>query len=391
MADALAASIDWLDRLVAHDTTSRESNLELVAEVRAFLEGLGLPVRLTHNDERTKANLWATIGPADRGGVVLSGHTDVVPVDGQDWSRDPFRLHRDGGRLYGRGTADMKGFCAIVLALVPEMARRGPKIPIHLAFSYDEEVGCVGVRGLIRDVVENLPLPRAVVVGEPTSMRIVGGNKGGRSFRTEVRGVPGHSSEPRRGANSIVAAARIVSFIDGLQRELAEAADPACPFDPPYTTFDLGLIRGGTAFNIIPEYTTVDWGYRGLPDEEPEALERRVRDFIAREVDPGLKAVAPHAGATTTLRNATPPLVPDTDSPAERLIRHLTGLNESGTVAFGTEAGLFQAAGIPGVIFGPGSIEQAHQPDEFIEVAQMAECVAFLGRLIDWAVEGAGA
>lgn len=388
MADRLAESIEWLDRLVAFDTTSRESNLDLIDSVRAYLDGLGIASRLTHDADGRKANLWATVGPDDRGGVVLSGHTDVVPVDGQDWSSDPFRLRRANGKLYGRGTADMKGFCAVVLACVPDMLERDPGIPLHLAFSYDEEVGCVGVRGLIRDVVENLPLPRAVIVGEPTSMGIIGGNKGGRSFRTVVRGVPGHSSEPHRGANAIFAAARIVNFLEELQQELADNADPDCPFDPPYTTFDLGIIEGGTAFNIIPEFATLHWGFRGLPDEDPERLEARVRGFIGERIEPELKAVAAHAGVTTEMRNSTPPLIPDTTSPAETLIRHLTGLNESGTVAFGTEAGLFQEAGIPGVIFGPGSIQQAHQPDEFIEVSQMAECVQFLGTLIEWCASG---
>jgi acetylornithine deacetylase len=387
--DALSSSIEWLDRLVAFDTTSRLSNLALIEDVQNYLRGLGIPTRLTRNDEGSKANLWATIGPEDRGGVVLSGHTDVVPVDGQEWSRDPFKMHRENGKLYARGTCDMKGFCAIALALAPEMQRRRLKTPIHFSFSYDEEVGCIGVRRLIKDVVDNLPLPRAVVVGEPTMMKIIGGNKGGRAFRTTVRGVPGHSSEPHRGANSIMATARIITFIEDLQQELADNADPDSPFDPPYTTFDLGVIEGGTAHNIIPEYTHLNWGYRGLPDEVPDVLENRVRTFIADTIEPKLKAVAPHAGVTTVLRNTTPPLMPDVESAAEQLIRHLTGLNESSTVSFGTEAGLFQQAGIPGVIFGPGSIQQAHQPDEFIEVSQMVECVAFIEKLMDWAETGA--
>jgi acetylornithine deacetylase len=387
--DALSSSIEWLDRLVAFDTTSRLSNLALIDDVQSYLRELGIPTRLTRNDEGSKANLWATIGPEDRGGVVLSGHTDVVPVDGQEWSRDPFKMHRENGKLYARGSCDMKGFCAIALALAPEMQRRRLKTPIHFSFSYDEEVGCIGVRRLIKDVVDNLPLPRAVVVGEPTMMKIIGGNKGGRAFRTTVRGVPGHSSEPHRGANSIMATARIITFIEDLQQELADNADLDSPFDPPYTTFDLGMIEGGTAHNIIPEYTHLNWGYRGLPDEVPDVLENRVRAFIAETVEPKLKAVAPHAGVTTVLRNTTPPLIPDIESAAEQLIRHLTGLNESSTVSFGTEAGLFQQAGIPGVIFGPGSIQQAHQPDEFIEVSQMAECVAFIEKLMDWAETGA--
>jgi acetylornithine deacetylase len=387
--DALSSSIEWLDRLVAFDTTSRLSNLALIDDVQNYLRELGIPTRLTRNDEGSKANLWATIGPEDRGGVVLSGHTDVVPVDGQEWSRDPFKMHLENAKLYARGTCDMKGFCAVALALAPEMQRRRLKTPIHFSFSYDEEVGCIGVRRLIKDVVDNLPLPRAVVVGEPTMMKIIGGNKGGRAFRTTVRGVPGHSSEPHRGANSIMAAARIITFIEDLQQELADNADPDSPFDPPYTTFDLGVIEGGTAHNIIPEYTHLNWGSRGRPDEVADVLENRVRAFIAETVEPKLKAVAAHAGVTTVLRNTTPPLMPDVESAAEQLIRHLTGLNESSTVSFGTEAGLFQQAGIPGVIFGPGSIQQAHQPDEFIEVSQMAECVAFIEKLMDWAETGA--
>ena len=253
------------------------------------------------------------------------------------------------------------------------------------AFSYDEEIACAGVRGLIIDVVENLPLPKAVIVGEPTLMKIVGGNKGGRAFRTTVKGVPGHSSDPGRGANSIMAAARIINYIEGLQFELESQAEPDCVFDPPYTTFDLGVIEGGTANNIIPEYTHFNWGYGSLPSEDPNVLEEKIRLFIPKNIEPRLQAISIQAGVTTELRNDTPPLIPDHQSAAEHLIRHLTGLNDSGTVAFGTEAGLFQKAGIPGVIFGPGSIQQAHQPDEFIEVNQISECINFLNKLIDWA------
>ena len=216
-------------------------------------------------------------------------------------------------------------------------------------------------------------------------MKIIGGNKGSRSFRTTVRGVPGHSSEPHRGANAIMAAARIITFIETLQQELADNAPAGSPFDPPHTTVDLGVIKGGSARNIIPEFTTIDWGYRFMPDEDPDELEGRVRRHIDAEIVPKLRSVAAHAGVETEMRNSVPPLVPDTGSAAEQLIRHLTGLNESGAVAFGTEAGLFQQAGIPGVIFGPGSIQQAHQPDEFIEISQMAACAAFLDKLADWA------
>ncbi len=384
-SEALQKTIAILDELISFDTTSRESNLELIAHIQSYLDNLGIASRLTHDSTGRKANLWATIGPEVKGGVVLSGHIDVVPVDGQDWTADPFKMRQTDGRLIGRGVVDMKGFVAVALAIAPEMKRRNLNIPIHFAFSYDEEVGCIGVRGLIDDVVKNLPLPRAVIVGEPTLMKIIGGHKGSRSMRSVVRGVPAHSSDPRLGANSIMAAARLVTFLEQMQQELADNADPKSPFDPPYTTIDLGIINGGTANNIIPEFTTVQWGFRELPTDDADALELRVRDFIANEIDPGLKKVSDKAGVSTEKYNTVPGLKPDVDSPAEQLIRHLSGLNESGTVSFGTEAGLFQQAGMPAVVYGPGSIEQAHQPDEFIEVSQLGECVDFVYKMLDWA------
>ena len=384
-SEALQKTIAVLDELISFDTTSRESNLALIAHIQSYLDNLGIESRLTHDSTGSKANLWATIGPDVKGGVVLSGHIDVVPVDGQDWSADPFKMRQSDGKLIGRGVVDMKGFVAVALAIAPEMKRRNLNIPIHFAFSYDEEVGCIGVRGLIDDVVENLPLPRAVIVGEPTLMKIIGGHKGSRSMRSVVRGIPAHSSDPRLGANSIMAAARLVTFLEDLQKDLADNADPNSPFDPPYTTIDLGIINGGTANNIIPEFTTVQWGFRELPTDDADALEQRVRDHIANEIDPGLKKVSDKAGVTTEKYNTVPGLRPDADSPAEQLIRHLSGLNESGTVSFGTEAGLFQQAGMPAVVYGPGSIEQAHQPDEFIEISQLGECVDFVYKMLDWA------
>lgn len=391
--DALKSSLSILGEIVAFDSTSRESNLDLIAHIQSYLDNLGIESRLTHDETGTKANLWATIGPDTAGGIVLSGHIDVVPVDGQDWSQNPFSMWEADDKLFGRGVVDMKGFVAVALALAPLMLKAKLNIPIHFAFSYDEEVGCIGVRGLIKDVTDNLPLPRAVIVGEPTSMKIIGGHKGSRSLQSVVRGVPAHSSDPRLGSNSIMAAARLVSYLEDLQKELADNADSACPFDPPYTTIDLGLITGGTANNIIPEFTTVDWGMRIVPTDDGEAIENRVREYISKEIDPGLKAVpalddpADQAGVTTTLNNVVPPLVPDTASAAEQLIRHLTGLNNSGVVSFGTEAGLFQEVGIPTVVFGPGSITQAHQPDEFIEISQIQECIDFVYQLVDWAAQ----
>ncbi|MBO6561397.1 MAG: acetylornithine deacetylase [Nisaea sp.] len=387
MSDMLSRSVSMLERLVAFDTTSRLSNLELIDYARDYLEEMGIPTRTTFNEDGTKANLWATIGPEDKGGVVLSGHVDVVPVDGQDWSHDPFKMWEADGKYFGRGTADMKGFCAIALAMAPEMKKRNLKTPIHFAFSYDEEVGCIGVRGLIKDMAENLPLPTAVIVGEPTGMKIIGGNKGSRGLMTTIRGIPGHSSEPHRGVNSIMYGARIINLLETIQKELRENPYEDSPFDPPYTTIDLGIIEGGTAHNIIPEFTKFRWGMRIHPGDDGEAIEQRVRDYIENELNPEMKAFSPDAGITMELVNVVPPLIPDTDSAAEELVRYLTGLNQSGAVSFGTEAGFFQEAGVPGVIFGPGYIQQAHQPDEFIERSQVQECVDFMSKLTDWAAD----
>lgn len=381
----LERSIAMLERLVAHDTTSRNSNLELIEEVRAYLAEHGVAARLTRDEAGGKANLWATIGPDGAGGVVLSGHTDVVPVDGQNWTSDPFTMTRRGGRLYGRGTCDMKGFVATALALVPDMVKAGLTVPIHLALSYDEEVGCLGVRGIIQDVTGNLPRPRAVIVGEPTSMQLIGGNKGTRVYHTDITGVPAHSSQPSQGASAIDAAARLVGFIEDYGRELAASADPASPFDPPCSTFNVGVIHGGTAHNIVAETCHLTWSVRLVPTDDAGAIEARIRRFCDDELDPALKAAAPHAGVVTEMVTDVPGLAPDETSAAEALVRHLTGLNASGVVAYGAEAGLFQRAGIPAVIFGPGSIDQAHKADEFVAVDQIGECADFIGRLIDWA------
>lgn len=380
--------IDRLTDLIAFDSTSAYSNLELIRFIGDYLSSKGIGHRLTFNDDKTKANLWATIGPDDRGGVVLSGHTDVVPVAGQDWQSDPFKLVQRGERLYGRGTCDMKGFIACVLAHTDTFQNRNLKIPVHFAFSYDEEVGCLGVQKLISDVEKNLPQPLAVIVGEPTSMKIVGGTKGGRSYLTRVTGVDGHSSLPDLGANAILAASKIIQRLSYIQERLKTEADPDNGFVPYYSTLDLGTIKGGTASNIIPALCEFHWGFRSLPFQNMDALETEIRDYISTEVEPALKAISDSAGISTTLTSDVPPLAPDEQSPAEQIVRHISRLNESGRVSYATEAGHFQNAGIPGVIFGPGSIEQAHLPDEYIDVAQMHACSDFMVKLADWAESG---
>ncbi|MCJ8307881.1 MAG: acetylornithine deacetylase [Hyphomicrobiales bacterium] len=374
-----------LAELVKFDTTSRNSNLDLIEFVRAQLDAIGIGSRLTFNEEKTKANLWATIGPDIEGGIVLSGHTDVVPVDGQDWASDPFELTEREGRLFARGTCDMKGFVACALTHAQAMANAELKVPIHYAFSYDEEVGCVGVKGLIKDLQENLPKPLAVIVGEPTSMQIVGAHKGGHSFVTTVRGLDGHSSAPDLGANAIFYAARILNFIEKLRERIKAEGDPTNGFDPYYTTVDCGVIKGGTARNIIPALCEFSWGFRNVPGDDTHAFAQEVFDFIEKEIEPELKAISPECGVSHEEQHYLPAMIPDETSPAETLLRHLTGLNQSGRVAYGTEAAHFQNAGVPGVIFGPGSIKQAHLPDEYIDISQMEACHDFLLKLTDWA------
>ena len=383
-----AASEAILAELIRFDTTSHLSNSALIGYVEQHLNTLGIPCRHTWNADRTKANLWATIGPNIAGGIVLSGHTDVVPIAGQQWSSDPFVLDRRDERLYGRGTADMKGFIACALAHAADFSQRDLAVPIHFAFTYDEEIGCLGVHELLKDVITQLPKPNAVIVGEPTSMKIIGGCKGGRSYKTIITGVDGHSSLPELGANAILAATSIINHLNAIQARLKAEADPANGFVPPYTSLDLGKISGGTAANIIPAHCEFSWGFRGLPGEDMQAIEDDVLSFIETTVLPPLKAVSANTKVETIPTSNVAALMPDEQSSAEQLVRHLTQLNESGRVSYGTEAGAFQAAGIPGVIFGPGSIEQAHLPDEFLSLQQLHACSDFMTQLADWAETG---
>ena len=382
------AAVAILERLVAFDTVSATSNLELVGWVADYLDGLGIESVLTRNAEGTKANLYATVGPGGRGGIILSGHTDVVPVAGQAWTSDPFRLDARGERLYGRGTADMKGFIALVLAMVPQALAAPLEIPLHIALSYDEEVGCLGVPALIRSLPEGAARPRLAIIGEPTGMQVANAHKGIHFLRTRLTGHEAHSSMPERGVNAISAAAEIIVEIGRLAAECRAAAGADSRFDPPYTSFNIGRIAGGAAVNIIARDCAFDWEFRPVPGEDAAALRRRIDDFITADLLPRLRAGHPDAAVETETMALVPPLVPDPGSPAETLARDLTGANEATTIAFATEAGLFQAAGIPAVICGPGSIEVAHQPDEFITRDQLAAGGAFLDRLLAWARRG---
>ena len=388
MPTASMTTAALLERLVAFDTTSERSNLALIDFVEAYLAEHGVASRRSSRQDG-KANLFATLGPQRDGGVVLSGHSDVVPVAGQDWSSDPFALARRDGRLYGRGSCDMKGFLAAALALVPEALAAGLERPLHLAISYDEEVGCFGAEALIADIGRSGLRPAAVIVGEPTEMRLISGHKGIAVYRTEVRGLEAHSSEPNRGASAIFAAARLIGFLEELARARREGP-PDEAFDPPYSTVNVGMVEGGTAHNIVPRHCAFTWQVRLLPSEDGAAILDAFERYAAEQVLPGLRATAPEAAIATHCLAAVPGLAAEPDSAAEGLVRLLTGLNSSEQVSFATEAGLFQRAGIPTVVCGPGSIRQAHRPDEFIEIAQLEACEAFLRRLIGWCANARG-
>jgi acetylornithine deacetylase len=383
MARQTETSIDMLRRLVGFDTTSRQSNLELIDFVRDRLDRLGVASELVFDETGTKANLYATIGPGGRGGIMLSGHTDVVPVDGQDWHGDPFAVAAADGKLYGRGTADMKGFIAVVLARLPDLVGRRLATPIHLALSYDEEVGCRGVRRLIAALAERADRPLLCVVGEPTLMRPVVGHKGKRSFHCRVQGLECHSAMNHEGVNAVEAAAELVARLKQMAREKRRSGPFDADFVPPYTTIHTGMIRGGTALNIVPKECSFDFEYRLLPGDDAEAPIDELRAFAETRLLPEMRAVRPEASIEFVELSAFPGLATAPDAEITRLVLSLTGANTTGKVAFGTEGGLFHEAGIPTVVCGPGSIEQAHKPDEFVAIEQIARCEEFIGRLFD--------
>ena len=374
------SALDLVKDLIAFDTTSRDSNLALIDHVQGLLEQAGARCRRTYDAGGTKANLFATLGPDGDGGFVLSGHTDVVPVDGQDWSSDPFKPEVRSGLLYGRGACDMKGFIGTALALLPDIAKARLTRPLHVALSYDEEVGCVGVKGLLDDLKAQNLKPALAIVGEPTLMKIVGAHKGGAKLVTRCCGREAHSSGPEKGANAVMMAGEFVALLDSVWEELRADTDPR--FDPPHSTVQATVIHGGTAVNILAREAEVTWEYRCLPDRDPQKIMDRVKARAAAEVLPKYQRRAAEAALNTTLHAQYPGLAMDEDSPAVRLARELTGANQVEAVAYGTEAGHFQTYGIPAVICGPGSIEQAHRPDEFCALSELEACEAFLRKVI---------
>lgn len=373
-------ALDLTKRLIAFDTTSRLSNLALIDDAQEMLERAGARCRRSYNSDGSKANLFATLGPDGDGGYVLSGHTDVVPVDGQKWSSDPFKAEVRDGLLYGRGACDMKGFVGVALSLLPEIARAALTRPVHYALSFDEEVGCAGVGWLIDDLAAAGIKPALAIVGEPTLMRVVGAHKGGTAIRTRCRGLEGHSSAPHKGASAVMMAGEFIAAIARIGVELQDDRDER--FDPPFTTTQANIVGGGTALNILAREALVTWECRALPGRDSMKVVERAKEIAATEILPKYLKGAPEAGFETTVMTNYPGLSLDLDSAAVTLVRELIGANAVETAAYGTEAGHFARAGIPSVICGPGSIEQAHKADEFCALSELAACEAFLRKVI---------
>ncbi len=373
---------EMLARLVAFPSVSTESNLAIIGFCRDWLGSHGIESRLVPSPEGDKANLYATIGPMVEGGVVLSGHTDVVPVAGQAWATDPWTLTERDGRLYGRGACDMKGFDALVLALVPEMVRAPLKRPIHIALSYDEELACRGAPSMVREMAATLPRPAAVIVGEPTRHAVVTGHKASVQFRTEVTGRAVHSSRIDQGVSAVMQAARLITWHEDRMEENRLRADPADPFEPPYTTLHCGIVQGGAAANVVASSAWFYSDIRAIPGESPFDYLERYRAYARDVLEPRMRAIAPETGIAIELLSGIPGLRPEVEGEAERLARRLTGDNGSHVVSYGTEAGIFQDAGWSAIVCGPGDIAQAHQPDEYIEVAELEAGERLLRRLV---------
>lgn len=372
---------EMLEKLISFNTVSSRSNLDLIAFVESYLTRLGVDCHRVPDASGQKASLHARIGPAVDGGTVLSAHTDVVPVEGQNWSRDPFTAWREGSRLYGRGSADMKGFAATVLAKVPDFLSAELKRPLHIALSYDEEVGCLGASPLMDDLLATGPKPGVVVVGEPTNMKVVTGHKGITVLKTSIEGFPVHSGQLHRGVSAISAAAKLIGWLDEKTLENKAGADPDCPFDPPYTTLHCGTISGGQAHNITAQHCNFHTDIRLLPEDAASFWVDAYRAFANAQVLPAMTRIAAQCRIDIEVLADVPGLRQEESGAAETLARQLTGDNSRNVVVYATEGGIFQTHGLSTVVCGPGSIDQAHQPDEFIELSELDACGRFLDRL----------
>ncbi|WP_298498299.1 acetylornithine deacetylase [uncultured Maritimibacter sp.] len=385
-ADAKAARLietrEILDRLIAFPTVSIDPNLDMIRWIAGYLEGIGARVEIFESPDGTKANLFATLGPEGDGGIVLSGHSDVVPVEGQAWSSDPFTMREEDGLLYGRGTCDMKGFIACTLAMARVYATRDLSRPVHFAFTHDEEVGCLGAQDLVAALRARGVRPAMAIIGEPTEMRVIEGHKGCCEYTTRFTGLEGHGSRPDLGVNAAEYAARYVMKLLELREALKSRAPMGSPFEPPYTTLNIGGINGGFAHNVIVAQAEVEWEFRPVQPDDMDFVKSEVAAYVDDVLLPAMRAVDPEAGIVTETIGEVAGFEPMETNAARDLVARLTGANEAGVVAFATEAGLFQSLGCDVVVCGPGSIAQAHMADEFVAIDQLAACLDLLDRLV---------
>ena len=373
-------TIEILDKLISYPTISSESNRDCIDWISDYLKSYGARCEISSEAEG-KANIFATLGPDSDGGIILSGHTDVVPIIGQNWSSDPFKMKHENGAYYGRGTCDMKGFIASTLAMVPKYAKMNLKRPLHFAFTYDEEVGCLGARVLVNQLIESGLKPSACIVGEPTSMRIIEGHKGMCEYTTEFKGLEGHSSQPELCVNALEYAHRFINKLMEVRQELPGMAPEGSRFNPPYSTSSICACHSGTTHNVIPSKAEVEWEMRVVQRTDREWLRGQMGRYVDEVLRPEMKKISPAADIFETVCIETEGLEPNPDSEAVKIVQELTGGNSTEVVAFGTEAGLFSRAGISSVLCGPGSIEQAHKPDEYVSESQLVLCLKMLDRL----------
>lgn len=378
---ALDDTIGLLNDLIAYPTVSADSNLALIDHLANRLQDAGARIDVFTDPSGQKANLFATLGPETDGGIVLSGHTDVVPVTHQDWSSDPFAMTIRDGAIYGRGTCDMKGFIAAAVALAPKFAQHAIRRPLHFAFTYDEEVGCMGAQALAQSLTDRGIKPGVIIIGEPTSMRVIEGHKGCCEYTTRFEGLAGHGSAPDLGVNAVEYAVRYVVRLLELREELKTMAPRGSRFDPPWTTINTGALHGGIAHNVIANHAAVEWEMRPVQAGDASHVRDTMRSYAENTLLPAMQAVWPDATITTEVIGEIEGLIPTDTNQARDIVTELTGANGTDLVAFGTEAGIFQALGMDVVVCGPGSIEQAHKADEFVTTDQLAQCIRMLERL----------
>jgi acetylornithine deacetylase len=377
------STVDLLERLVSFDTTSRNSNLALIGFIRDYFDRLGVTYHVSTDATGQKANLHAVIGPHAAGGLAFSGHVDTVPVDGQAWTGDPFSMRRHDGKLFARGSCDMKGFVAACLAAVPDFQALPLVRPLHLFISYDEEIGCFGARRLILDLAESGLRPDLCVVGEPSGMQPILAHKGKFNLDVTVRGLTGHSSDVSKGVNAVQAAGEAIAWVAREARRLAVEGPFEAGFDPPHTTIHVGTVEGGTILNIIPEHAAFTMEWRFIPGDSPHRHFERMKAWIAETIEPAMRAVDLACGFSYQITLEMPGMALPADHALATAVKQVVGSASAGKVAYGTEGGFFERAGIPTIICGPGHIEQAHQADEWIAVSELHDCDRFVRRLAE--------